>query len=292
MNVEHLSFLPPIGLWHRAEVEDDAEGHSELVMYGHYLELRRAQDSVLQNAPDDAPEGPSTISDASIGIEPRNFEPAEWATLHEDAPLPLTERAARSSLPPLIWLLSVPVAWGAAAFSGSFLKRLGEEAASSLISWIKERTARARGNDRDALVQVNFEVGDLITVSAFVPLDQDSSDNVNSLREGLEGLGRVASFAGWMSESGGPSEEEEVRLVAFFYRDSQWHLAWWATPEEAYLTKWFEQNCPDPQRFLDRPRLVAVDGEETDATKAMPLLEHDQDDALPGGQAQSRPRLD
>jgi hypothetical protein len=35
MNVDHLSYLPPIGYWHRAEVVDDAEGHSELVMYGH-----------------------------------------------------------------------------------------------------------------------------------------------------------------------------------------------------------------------------------------------------------------
>jgi hypothetical protein len=273
MNVEHLSYLPPIGHWHRAEVEDDDEGHSELVMYGHYLPFRRASDSVLSDGPSTAEPGPDHISGATIEIEPRNFEPEVWEDLVEEPPLPVRQHAARSVLPPLIWVLSVPVTWGVTKFMGSFLEKLGDAAGEGLAYWIKNQTARARESSRDSMVEVQFEIAPNLTVSAFIPFNAGTRAAVEELREGLDGLGPVASFAGWMT---GDDHPTEVRLVAFFYKDGVWNLGWWSSPDAAYITSWFEKNYPDPKRFLDRP-LLAIQDEGPEAPRQLILpADYDQ----------------
>jgi hypothetical protein len=254
MNVEHLSYLPPIGHWHRAEIEDDDEGHSQLVMYGHYLSVHRSVDSTLPEGPGaETSSAPDVILGAKIGIEPRNFEPEVWESLRAGSPLPVQERAERSVLPLLLWVISVPVTWGVTQFMGSFLNRLGEDAADSLVNWIKDQTSRARDSSRDSLVEVEFEVAQNLTVSAFIPFTANTKAAVEELRQGLDGLAPVASFAGWMT---GAERPAEARLVAFFYKNGVWNLGWWASPDSAYVTKWFEKNYPDPKRFLGRPLFV------------------------------------
>jgi len=268
MSVEHLSYLPPIGHWYRAEVEDDEEGHSQLVMYGRYLSMYRAADSVL-------PEGPATpispapdlITGVSIGTESRNFEPEIWESLQEESPLPVHEDAQRSALPLLLWIISVPVVWGVTKFMGSFLERLGDAAANGLVDWIKNQAHRARDNSRDNIVEVQFEVSRNLTVSAFLTFNIDMSATVGELRDGLNRLGPVASFAGWMT---GDEHPADVRLVAFFYKDGVWNLGWWASPDSAYVTEWFERNYPDPKRFLGRPLFVIPNNQELPDSLILP----------------------
>jgi hypothetical protein len=260
MNVEHLSYLPPIGYWHRAEVEDDEDGHSRLVMYGHYLGMRHATDSTLSNESVEGPPAPDKIVDINIGVEPRNFDAEVWQALVDESPLPIHEQAARSLLPPLIWIISVPVTWGVAQFSGGFLKRLGEAAGTRLADWIGSYARRARDSYRDSLVEVQFEVARNLTVSAFIPFTATAHASIEELRNGLDSLGPVARFAGWMTE--GDQDRAEVRLVAFFYQDDKWNLGWWATEEEAHVTKWFEENHPDPKKLLGRPHLVIQENDK------------------------------
>lgn len=258
MDVEHLSFLPPLARWHRADVEDDDEGESQLVMYGHYLPLRGAADFSLP-AGDDSDgnsQGPEQLVDVTVGIEPRNFEPDVWDSLRTTSPLPVVEQAARSILPPLIWTLSVPVVWGVAQFTGSFLKRLGEAAGDRLVKWISDHARRARDSSRDNMVEVEFVVARNVAVSAFIELTPSAKDSVEELRRGLDGLGPVANFAGGMKDS---PDSAHVRLAAFFYRNGEWNLGWWATEEAAHLTDWFQHNYPDPKRFLGGPYLVISD---------------------------------
>jgi hypothetical protein len=267
MNVEHLSYLPPVGHWHRAAVEDDDDGHSQLVMYGHRLPMHRTADVILPEWPRQGPPGPASVSGAQIGLEPRNFEPEVWEHLKKECPLSVREHAAWSSLPPLLWLISIPVTWGAAQFTGSFLKRLGEGAASGLASWIQDHARRARDSSRDNLVEIRFDTAQNLSVSGFLPFNAHTKAAIDELRQCLDGLGPLASFAGWMNGNEHPSE---VRLVAFFYQDGVWNLAWWASPDSSHITKWFENHYPDPERFPGRPLLRIAD-EHPEGTRTLTL---------------------
>src|SRR5262249_24548545 len=135
MNVEHLSYLPPVGRWHSAEIEDDADGHSELVMYGHRLHMRRTPDQVLSEESGDGSSAPESIVGEKFFLDPGTFDPNVWLILKETPPLPVRERFAWSSLPPLIWLVLVPVTWAATQFGGGFMKRLGEATADDFVDW-------------------------------------------------------------------------------------------------------------------------------------------------------------
>jgi hypothetical protein len=193
MNIDHLSYLPPVGHWHRAEVVTDDEGHSELMMYGHLLLNRRATDNVLSEGPKEGAEGPDSISGAQILLESRNFEPEVWQSINEESPLPVHEQAAWSSLPPLVWVIIIPVAWGVVQFSGSFLKRLGEAAADGLVKWIQTQAPRARDSSRESLIEVRFEIASNLCVSGFIPFNAKTQGAIDELRQGLEGLGPLAT---------------------------------------------------------------------------------------------------
>jgi len=251
MNVEHLSYLPPIGRWYQAEVEDDEEGESELVMYGRRLSGYRTPDGVLPEASDMTALAPDAVAGVEISLESRNFDRDVWESLSEDAPLPTRSTAAWSSLPPLVWLITVPVVWGVGQFAGSFMKRLGERTADGLVILIKKYAPRARDNERESLVEARFEVARGLSVSAFLPFDHRSGTAVAELRDGLDGLGPVAAFAGSMTDDPQP----KIRRVAFFREDGTWRLGWWASTDAVHVTEWFEHNCPDPKRFLGRPVL-------------------------------------
>lgn len=255
MNVEHLSYMPPVGRWHRAEVVDYADGNSELVMFGHSLSTQRATDTVLtRNPPEDVPPAPELIDGVEISLESRNFDAADWERLKNESPLRVEEQAAWSWLPPIIWLISVPVTWGVTQFVGGFLNRLGEASADGLVDWIKRNTQHAKESSRDALVEVSFDISPNLRVLAFVQFNAHTKDAVSELRSGLDGLGPVASFAGWMTTEQHPAE---VRQVAFLHSDGEWQLCWWATEDSVFVTDWFGENYPEPERFLGR-RLLSI----------------------------------
>ncbi|MEU8011161.1 hypothetical protein [Micromonospora parva] len=170
----------------------------------------------------------------------------------------------------MIWLITVPVAWGVTQFAGGFLQRLGESTAENLATWIATAGSRAKDSHRENLVHVRFETPGGMVVSAYVPLAINSAAAVAELREALENLGPVAQFAGAMAAG----EVPDVALSAFFYSADTWNLGWWASPGQVYISPWFSKNYPDPQRFLGHPALADVI-EPSTPQQDLPLPPHE-----------------
>jgi hypothetical protein len=250
LGYEHLSYLAPLGRIYGAEVVEDQDGEAELVFFARDLprvssvDLKLDSDSSMPVYDKGAIEG--------IRLQPpsRNFAAADWKLLRETAPFPADEGVAWSGLPPLIWLLTIPVGWGSVKFAGSFLSQIGSNAADSLTSWIREHGIKARQNRRQCLFQVDFETSSGISVSGFLPFDVHSSDAIAELKNALVNLEPLAEFSGGIEEGNGPSN---LRSAAFFYVGGEWQLGWWATDEKVAITPWYANNCPDPKPFLEAP---------------------------------------
>jgi hypothetical protein len=255
--VEHLTYLPPSGRIHGGEIVEDDDGHAELYLHARELTADRAADLTLPPvAFRDAEPFDQQLGDVEVLATARNFSPADWRAIEADAPIPLREAEAQSLLPPIHWLIVVPVVWGITQFAGGFLQRMGQDVAERLVGWIARSAARARDAERENLVQVRFETAGGVAISGFLPLDIGSSAATEELRAGLENLGPVAEFAGAVAAEGG----QELQLAAFFYSDGQWVLGWWASPDRVFVSRWFDRNYPDPSRFLGRPLLEHPEG--------------------------------
>jgi hypothetical protein len=253
MATEHLTYLPPRGRLTRAEVVTDETGESELVLYGEDLPVHAAKNLSLDPGPVQGEEPAEIIRDFVMGAEPRNYAPDAWQGLVTDAPIDVIEQAAWSELPPLVWMIYIAVSWGAIRFAGSFLSRLGEKAADGLVPWLRRAGQTARDADREILIEVHFDVRDGdAKVYGFVPFDAHSDASVANLRTALDMAGLLAEFAGSVAAGQQPAQ---LRQCAFLWDTDRWRLSWWATDEAVYVTPWFRENYPDPNRFLGRPSL-------------------------------------
>lgn len=267
MSVEHLSYLPPRGRLTRAEVLTDSDGESELLLYGKDLQFLRAGEMSIGPREEEADYPAELLTGVTIAAEPRNYAPEAWAKIVADSPLPVEEQVAWSSLPPLIWVLYIPVTWGAIKFAGSFLSRLGEVAADGFVSWITRAAKGAKEPERESLVEIRFQVPDGPAILGFVPLNAESDSSVIRLNVAVDQAGLLAEFSGSVAAGQQPSE---LRRCAFIWDADQWRLAWWATDESVYVTPWFSQNYPDPERFLGRPVPQIDDDEQGDLNTPTP----------------------
>jgi hypothetical protein len=253
MTTEHLTYLPPLGRIYGAEVVEDEEGERDLVYFARDLPRGLAGDLRLATThPDDEADHDGPDLKVQVGIEPRNFDREVWEDIRRQAPCPVAEQTAWSELPPIVWMISVPVVWGATQFAGAFLKRLGEATAEGLVEWITNATKRAKDSQRDALVEVRFKVPKGPVIFGVCPLDAGDDASVVSLEMALNASAALANFAGEVIEGRQPPE---LRRAAFCWDGLEWRLGWWATNEAVFVTPWFVDNCPDPKRFLGRPLL-------------------------------------
>ncbi|MEU5727178.1 hypothetical protein ABZ783_35980 [Micromonospora sp. NPDC047738] len=267
MAVEHLSYLPPLGRIYRAEVVEDDTGHADLIFRARELHRRRSRDLTLREIPVDGEPNQPDI-DLQLSAEPRNFEPADWEELTETAPIQLRHTAAWSELPPLIWILSSIVTWGVGEFAKAFVARFGENFADRLPSWLVAAGKKAKDSDRHNLLEFRFETSLGILVTAYIPFDPQAADAVEKLRDGLDGLGAVGDFAGYVNQGGG----EDLQLAAFIFDSGEFRLAWWASPDTAYVSPWFERHYPDPTLFLGRP-VLAPKEEDDQEVRELPVPE-------------------
>jgi hypothetical protein len=257
--IEHLSLLPPAGRWHDAEVVVADDGASELVLRGHPFRTLRpvgADPDPWTLLPPDRPAAATRPSIASIDVEPRNFDPAEFAEARDVAPVPVEEVSRWSALPPLEWVLAIPVGWGMTKFLGSFLDQLGKESARAVVEWIGRLSSRAKDPDRDRIITLQFElpgpdpVGALIY--AFIPIEP-GADVVGETLPAIDLVAPIAELAGAQAES---SVMGALRRAAFIWKNGAWQLAWWVVDEEAVrMTNWFLENEPDVARYLGLPFL-------------------------------------
>ncbi|GAA1602681.1 hypothetical protein GCM10009789_65820 [Kribbella sancticallisti] len=271
MNIEHLNMLPPIGRWSDGEVKTLEDGEQQLLLYGEFL-----QQYVAKSEFDDpfrpevlSEQGAPEILTASISAEARNFDPEVWRDAVDESPLPVKETHKWSDLPPLEWVLVVPVAWGAAKFMGSFLERLGQEAAEAVVAWFKRTSRKARDAGRDRYVTISFELDDDRQVSGFIPFAA-ADDDISYVQAALGSAGMLAEIAGALNEGASPGTHQ----ITYLWDGSTWQLAWFVNDDGVFLTKYFTEHRPDPERFLGRPMFPELPTDDSADGSGEPAAGH------------------
>lgn len=272
MPPEHLSYLGPVGRWVDAEVVELDDGHSELLMYGAEVDYYTptGSDPAVLDELDALPEA-GELSDVEVfcAVELRNFDASDTKEIEASAPLPLRHEHKWAELPPLEWIISIPVVWGAVKFAGAFFEELGRVSAKALASWLKNWSIRTKEDDRDWIVTLRFGLPNGEIVYGFVPVRSKAEDLEERIVKGLNSAGVVASVAGIHAENRLIGDATQVALI-LDDRD-RWQLAWWTDGARVYRTKWFDDNCPDPERFLGRPLFeTSRDDPSTDSDTATP----------------------
>lgn len=253
MTFEHLSMLPPMGRINDGEIRTADDGHQELNLFGIPLDHYSANVDIDDPfSPRDVEGVPMPSLSASLEAESRNYEKEDWDVAIEDAPLPLKEVSKWSSLPPLEWLIAVPVTWGAAKYFGSFLTELGKDNAQSLISWIRDKSRRAKEAERKRYVTLALQLDDGRMVLGFLPFDAED-DELASVEGGLTEAAYLASVAG--AQRDGVTRRAE--RIAYVYHDGEWELAWFVTEEGVYRTKFYDEHLPSVGEYLGLPPVQA-----------------------------------
>jgi hypothetical protein len=262
MTLEHLSFLPPVGRWHSGEIIKAEDGADELILRGRYLKRLRPVDAdpdpwqFLAARTAGSPSAPESIDIKHVAFASRTFEDAAVERAKATAPVLVSEEERWSALPPIEWVLAIPVLWGLTRFAGSFLDTLGRETAEALVRWLRDLSAGAKDGDRDRIVTLRFAVPDGTVVYGFIPIA--AADPLDAqLLPALDSAGRLAEFAGAQAAAGILGESHQA---AFLWKNGEWHFAWSVHSDETVrVTNWFLANEPDPTRFLGRPLLQDED---------------------------------
>ena len=251
MNVEHLNLFPPVGRWSDGEVTTLDDGELQVLLYGETLDQFTASTDIVDPFQgDDSTGSPPEALAVSLGAESRNFDPEVWKEAAASCPLPVKQVHKWSSLPPIEWVLTIPVAWGAAKFLGSFLDRLGTATGDAFVEWLKVTSRKAHEPERDRYVTLSFDLGDGRIVYGFIPFAAED-DELFAVREALDSAGALAEVAGQLNAG----VATNAHLVAYLFDGREWRLAWFVTDDGAYSTRYFSENMPDPERFLGRPVL-------------------------------------
>jgi hypothetical protein len=257
MVYEHLSILPPMGRWVDGEIATADDGESELALFGELLTQFRAAGEVLDPFRAEMPDTSSeVVIFASIEAEPRNFWADAWTSAKSTAPLPVHETNKWAGLPPLEWVIAIPVTWGVAKFAGGFLGESGKQLAQSLASWLRDVSRRAKEPKRQRYVTLALELADGRAVFGFLPFGPDD-DELLQVVQGLTQATVLAEVAG--AQNAGLTER--AYRVAYIFDGSTWRLAWFVTDEGAFRTSWYDENAPDIEQYLGRPPAF-LDGPE------------------------------
>lgn len=237
LTVEHLGYLPPAGRLTGGRIITGEQGDSELFLTAETLPILPSSALTLQPSATEAGtvEEP-TISSIRFSTEPRNFDKEGWEELQETAPLELTPHTAWSTLPPIIWTISLSVSGAVGIFGASFLKKLGDLSAEQLVDWLKAARAKTKDSTRDQLVEVRFVTEDGTSILGYCPVSVASEQSFVQLRTALDGLEPLANFAASVNAGRLP---EELRIVTFIFDEGRWRLAWWTTNESVRVTPWF-----------------------------------------------------
>lgn len=269
MNVEHLTLLPPIGVWDGGEIIRADDGEDELVLYGRYLKTlvpTGADPSFFGLIPASAPVAEVAVNIDHVSLVARNFEPEDFAAIQESAPISVEEEERWSVLPPLEIVVVIAVLWGAIKFAGGFFEALGADTAHALVSWIGRTTEAAKEPERDRLVTLQFQLPSESesppTIYAFILVRGDDDASAVTL-PALNAATPVAELAGAQAELGVLGDLERA---AFMWDGSEWQLAWFVPNSEVVcVTNWYRAHEPDVTGLLGRPLLELDPGDAEEA---------------------------
>jgi hypothetical protein len=266
MHVEHLTILPPVGLWFDAIVVEAADGEHELWMKGEYVSHYSPKGEDFEPfalMPDDRPGVEVPEAQLRTVTEPRNFSDEDFEVVRKTAPLEIGEENRWALLSPLEWVLPIVVTWGAVKFLGAFFEEAGRVSAKELITWIRKSSKRSREPNRDSLVTLRFELPATRYVFGHIVISHDDDEAAEAIAA-LAAAGELAEWAGAQSEL---DLIPGLRRAGYVWADGRWHLAWFITDGRAvYTTRWLKENMPDASRLLGRPLLeeAMADHAETD----------------------------
>lgn len=248
MVYEHLSILPPMGRWVRGEITTADDGAQELLLFGEPLIQFRATGEIIDPfVPRIRGDEERIVLSATIASEPRNFSADAWASVKRTAPLPVRDENRWAELPPLEWVIAIPVLWGLGKFAGGFLGESGKQLAQALASWLRDASRRAKEPDRQRYVTIAFELPHGRRVFGFVPFGPDD-DELLEVERGLTQATVLAEVAG--AQNAGVTQA--AHRIAYMYDGTGWRLAWFVTDEGVFRASWYDQNALNIEQYLGR----------------------------------------
>ena len=247
VTVEHLDFLPPLGRQRHARVIEAADGEADLYVQldGDMPRLLVEDGPNLLDATNALP--PAAAPDLTVRIlyDRRNFAPGAADVIDKESGGLARPLERHAELPPLEYVVAIPVVWGAVRFFGAFLDELGRAAGQRLSTKVASWTGESRDPSRTAVLKLEFELPDGAHVAGFAfaaPGEVESA--MDDLLEAAEGL---ATIAGLQRDSG---VLPGMKLAAYFLDEGEWQLGWWADGAGIAITNWFTENPPDVQGVL------------------------------------------
>lgn len=243
LDVEHLAFMPPSGRWRGAELRVGADGESELFFRGIELPQRVATAELMEtlaSLPEGLPESQVSELSTQLAFERRNFAPEVASQIHSEGPGLVTQYERWSDLPPLEFILAIPVTWGASQFAGAFLKELGRAAGAGLAARIGSWSRRSKQPDRTAVFTLHFDLPNGASVSGYAFAEPGEVET--QVNRSLMASEELASIAAAVSEL---NLLPGLKRAAYFLDGDTWRLGWWSDGDQVTRTQWFDAHPPD-----------------------------------------------
>lgn len=220
LNYEHLSFMPPMGRVDNATVYVADDGESELAFSGRRLpSYRIVVGPDLPPMLDDLPKVYSPELSIRLNYTPRNFDEETARQILEECGDIAYPDERWAELPPLEFVLLVPVVWSAGKFFGSFLGALGRAAGDALAAKISSWARKSKDPSRTTIFSLQFELSDGSKICGYVfSKSEQLQTSINDVLEASEDLATIAGLQNEMTIF--PS----MKTAAFFLADGKWHL--------------------------------------------------------------------
>ena len=238
--VEHLSFLPPFGVWQRAAVLESEDGEAELHAFGRKLPHHIADET--PNFDDLLSRLPTSISpplSVELTYDRRNFDRTTGTLIEQESGGIASPVERRSLLPALAFCLFIAVTWGAKRFLGSFLDELGKQTARTLPDHLKSWAKKSKEPNRLMVLEIEFSLPDGASIKGFVFAEPGTIEP--TVEAALQAAEKLAALAGLQNEHG---LLHGMKQAAFFFDDGRWQLGWWTDGARVNLTSWFRDNPP------------------------------------------------
>ena len=248
LNYEHLTFLPPIGRIDNATIHVAYDGESELLIAGRSMPNHRIVDRLdLPSTLDDLPEVSSPELSIRLNYTPRNFDQEIAREILEECGDIADPHERWAELPPLEFVLLIPVVWSAGKFFGSFLSALGKAAGDALAAKISSWARKSKHPSRTIIFALQFELPDGSNICGYVlSTSEQLRVSIDTVLEMSEELAVVAGLQNEMTIF------PNLKEAAFFLADGKWHLGWWTDGERVFHTAWLDTNPPDIDGVLGR----------------------------------------